>query len=281
MAPKWRQIQKLRFLLSYFFFKLIVPFEVHNDRWRLFVFEWSDFFQNLRNQFRTPVFDLSWQGAETVVTKFGSYKVRRGTQDITVISPSFERLDLNRMLKMADELSANGEKFTFLDIGANIGRYAVAVGNRAKGLAEIHAFEPDVKTFEILKQNMAFTPANLHQIGLSDVSGEAKLTVNTLRPWDQGLGNPNGVNVPLDTLDNRLKSAAPGGNLLIKMDVDGHELSVLAGAKNILQGRNIKLLIEDVCEREAIYKKLTEIGFQPVCKLTLYNSWWEMKAAPV
>ncbi|MGZ3721626.1 MAG: FkbM family methyltransferase [Bdellovibrionales bacterium] len=185
---------------------------------------------------------------------------------------------MNRMLDWVDELSRNGQRFTFLDIGANIGRYAVAVENRAGQSVEIHAFEPDLTNFVLLKKNIKGITSRLHPIGLSDAPGEANLRVNALRPWDQGLGDALGTTVTLDTLDHCLagNSKISLENLLIKMDVDGHELSVLAGAREVLKSSaNVRLLIEDVCDRNAIYQKLEEIGFRPLCKLTPYNSWWE------
>ena len=249
-------------------------FEVGNDRYKVFLFEWRDFFQNLFNAFRKPEFHLHWNGSEKLETKFGTYAVRRGTQDVTVVSPAFERLDMNRMLMTVDQMAAEG-RFLFVDIGSNIGRYAVAVAKRMSAQADVHVFEPDPTNLELLRQNLSFVEAHVHAVGLSESPGQANLLVNKNRPWDQEIGEI-GRSIILDTLDQCLGNYALD-RVVIKMDVDGHELSVLKGGrKTFSRIGHAVLLIEDVIQRDVLYKALTDIGFRPVCKLTPYNSWWEL-----
>ncbi|MCC2113072.1 MAG: FkbM family methyltransferase, partial [Hyphomicrobiales bacterium] len=60
-----------------------------------------------------------------------------------------EQPQIDRMLRIVDDWRPQ----VFLDIGANIGLYALRLA--AAGVAEIHAFEPVKATFDQLSQNIA------------------------------------------------------------------------------------------------------------------------------
>ena len=129
----------------------------------------------------------------------------------------------------------------FVDIGANIGSYTILAGGVSK--ARVTAIEPISTTFEYLKRNIALNGLGkrvcANQVGLSDKVGSLRFstdldTVNHVLAEGEDI---NSVEVPVTLLDDLIGGDVP---TLIKIDVEGHELSVLRGGDNTL--RNLRLL---------------------------------------
>lgn len=132
----------------------------------------------------------------------------------------------------------------FLDIGANLGAYSVSVGRMASR-PEVEAFEPSPDTFEELGRNLALNPdvrARLHNLALSDRAGEAPFE----RRLRFGPGNrigAAGAPVPVARLDDLLGADGPR-DAAVKIDVEGHERPVIAGARRFLAARAAYVQIE-------------------------------------
>lgn len=144
-------------------------------------------------------------------------------------------------------LSAFGGRGSFVDVGANIGAWSIT---GAKLFAQVHAFEPDRSLSTLLRSTM---PANVlvHPVALSDHSGMARLAVPfvngnevTSRASLESGANPGFSEVyrevELTTLDSyQLRDIA-----VIKIDVEGHEGSVLDGAAATIARERPTLIIE-------------------------------------
>jgi FkbM family methyltransferase len=176
---------------------------------------------------------------------------------------------------------------TIYDVGANIGQYALYAAQRLGGAARILAFEPEALNFAKLNRNIvlnnqvgtitayplavadttgpdtfhvkAFTAgASLHALGRSVTQGEVAFQPGNL----QGT-----MSVSLDDLVNRFAMPAPAH---IKIDVDGIEERIVAGAHDLLRETGLRtVLIEifnhgDVAGR--IHRAFDEAG------LTLSNA---------
>ncbi len=171
---------------------------------------------------------------------------------------------------------------TVLDIGANVGRFAVT----ARALfpeAHIYAFDPLEDCLEDASKAMggdrAFTPIN---VALGDspgsaifqrnaASGSSSLLQITRRHVDAypGTDATREVTVEVDTLDRvatRLTLALP---MLVKMDVQGFESQVLHGGKNTISQASVVLLetsFETLYDGQALfaelYESLTTWGFE-------------------
>ena len=126
-----------------------------------------------------------------------------------------------------------------LDVGANIGNHALAFATRA---AEVHAFEPAPTLCAVLRENVrqnALVNVWVHEVALSDARGTATLQVNltgnlgasSLEPCS-GEGQP--VEVRTLTGDAFVTQRGLGHVDLIKIDVEGHEDSVLRGLRQTL-----------------------------------------------
>ena len=129
-------------------------------------------------------------------------------------------------------------KDLFVDIGANCGLYSLIA---AKAGVPVLAVEPNRLNHLRLKQNIdhnGFANIQPHALALSDKPGRAALYgggegASLLRNWG-GMTNTYAQEVEVDTLDNLLASRSGLGDILIKIDVEGHELAVLSGARGLL-----------------------------------------------
>jgi len=144
---------------------------------------------------------------------------------------------------LAGQMSAGG---SFLDIGANIGSFALPVAARARRVVAIEA-HPGLA--EILRENVkANTLGNVEVI--ASAAGAAKGFVSfPVIPLDGelnygnigvGMGMDHLVSVPVVTID----AVAPKDTKFIKIDVEGYEVEVMKGAAATLKRTRPAWLVE-------------------------------------
>lgn len=133
----------------------------------------------------------------------------------------------------------------FVDVGANVGSYAVLGGTTG---ASVLAVEPLPATFRLLCRNIVVNTfaENIKalNIGFSDAPGTLHFTdhldtVNHVVPP----GTPDSCPVLVDTLDAICAERIPA---LIKIDVEGYEKEVLQGGAKTLQSPVLKALIVEL-----------------------------------
>ena len=129
------------------------------------------------------------------------------------------------------------------DIGAYIGFYAVAFAKRTGRAGKVVAFEPDPSNFSALRENISLnkveTRIELVNLAVADKKGQIKFSaegnsISSVAPDNK----PNaGKQIKVETvaLDEYFENRKVD---IIKIDVEGYELQVLRGAKNILQRRD-------------------------------------------
>lgn len=132
-----------------------------------------------------------------------------------------------------------------VDVGANIGNHSLFF---AQHFAQVWAFEPHPRTYQLLALNSQLAPAvRPFALGLSDRPGSAWI--------DQPEGNAGMASVSqapslgrfpctLSTLDEQWQQANCQSISLIKIDVEGHEVSVLQGALRVLNNDQPIVLLE-------------------------------------
>jgi len=143
---------------------------------------------------------------------------------------------------MLEAISANFPQNTVLDVGANIGNHSLYLA-KFTSATTIHAFEPMPRSFEHLSANMRRNGCEnviLHNVALSDSSGVAKMDFPD--PTNQGMAkiSEEGVEVQVIRLDDTNIEKVS----LIKIDVEGHELSVLRGGLETIRKNRPHLYIE-------------------------------------
>jgi FkbM family methyltransferase len=140
-----------------------------------------------------------------------------------------------------------------VDAGANEGGYAEELLGRLGDRVQLHCFEPGSQAFgELVRRLGARTNVELHRAALGDRAGTA-----TLHLYRQDTGHaslyerdvdyfPNesagSEDVEVTTLDTFAADSGLDRITFLKIDVEGHEVSVLEGARVLLRRGAVELV---------------------------------------
>ena len=147
-------------------------------------------------------------------------------------------------------LSTDGS--TIVDVGANIGIYTIELAREVGANGMVLAFEPSPDTFSRLERNLSINEMNnvkTFQVALSDKDSTidvflaADPAYSSCDP-DENLKTIDTCNVPCARLDTIWRDLDCPTVSVIKIDVEGMELSVLKGAELLLRMCKPVLLIE-------------------------------------
>lgn len=194
-----------------------------------------------------------------------------------VISGGFE----DHLKLISNEILKNTKDGIVLDIGANMGSYTIPLAAEHPHL-QIYSFEPQRVVFYQLCTNILLNRLDnifAYNQGISDSIWTKFLEVpdynnesnigafsveDDVRAKDYLVVTKGGLEqinaVPLDTM--QLKNIR-----LIKIDVEGHELAVLHGAKETLKFSNYPPILFEAWnnklsyKKEAVFKYLNDIGY--------------------
>jgi FkbM family methyltransferase len=167
------------------------------------------------------------------------------------------------------------ESRVILDVGANTGLFSLSAATLQTDV-EIHAFEPSPAVFSALERNVRANGLSdqilCHRVAVADWSGTTELHV-PLRTWasatlgKQGFRGNDGHIMPARTvtLDEYVARVRLSHVDLIKIDVEGAEHRVLAGARGVLGTHRPAVFCE--CLRDAsvaaINALLGEVDYTP------------------
>ena len=159
---------------------------------------------------------------------------------------------------------------TVVEVGANIGAHTLFLSQLVGDRGEVVAIEPQRIVYQTLCANLALnSTANVraYQVGVGDKMGEIVVPyTDPNQPHNFGgvsLGDGEGEQVPLITLDSlNLKRCD-----LLKLDVEGMECEVIAGAHDTLKRFKPIMYVEnDRREKSAqLIQMIHELG---------YRLWW-------
>jgi FkbM family methyltransferase len=139
-----------------------------------------------------------------------------------------------------------------LDIGAYLGQFSLVASRVMNGTGRILCLEPTPAVFEQLKRNIERNHCiNVEPIhaAVSDHEGEATFYVH-VGSNDQSSLHAAAVEeqvsyrVPLTTVDALVERAQLHALNLMKIDVEGHEISVLRGAENTIRRLRPAIVVE-------------------------------------
>lgn len=175
-----------------------------------------------------------------------------------------------------------------IDVGANAGQYATMLRRDVRFGGTILSFEPNPAVFAALEDTARRDPRwHVHNIALSDRDGEARFNImaadqfSSLNAPDAGLEPifaernrvARSVRVPcarLETILPDLPGARDAGAILLKMDTQGHDAVVMAGAAGVLERMSgvqtelaVRPLYEGATDYRAMIALLADAGFVP------------------
>ena len=142
-----------------------------------------------------------------------------------------------------------------IDVGANIGYFTAIMAQLAGTSGKIFSFEPVPENFSVLKLNAELASARGAQVtpihaAVSERHGTLRIVRREYSTYHQVGPNLNAVSndsVPCLCLDEDLPGLAAGRHIsFLKIDVEGHELSVLRGLRQSLETGRVRRLIVEV-----------------------------------
>ena len=131
----------------------------------------------------------------------------------------------------------------FVDIGAHLGEYAILASMLVKPAGCVHAFEPRPDFFQSLETNLrlnkcenvwACAEAVCKETGVADFELDPEPSKSALQFKNTEARGHEVIQVRTITLDYYFSHGDMARPNLIKIDVEGAELSVLQGARSLL-----------------------------------------------
>jgi FkbM family methyltransferase len=167
---------------------------------------------------------------------------------------------------------------TFIDVGANIGYFALLASTIVGPNGKVVAFEPVPPTLEKLRLNLSLNDAanvTVIDCAVSDSVG----VVRIYQPHDSNIGANSMRSSKLDAPSWDVRMATLSSELpqdlpvkLLKIDVEGAELKVLRGFTDHLQTASVPFVLCEVTESflrdlgdssRELFSLMASLGYQP------------------
>src|SRR5215469_6631118 len=161
---------------------------------------------------------------------------------------------------------------TIYDVGANVGFFSVIAARLLGPKGRVICFEPLPENFRQISHNAmlnGFTNIQVIEKALGNFDGEASFWTSGEPTWGKLVSTgktpdkmTGEIMVPVRRLDGIVADNGLPTPDVIKIDVEGAEADVLAGAVEILRRNRPALLIELHGTNAAVAKLLTELGYK-------------------
>lgn len=188
-----------------------------------------------------------------------------GVQDALKSLLNAYRVSRGRLVSTEPEFAKLGEWIkpgdTVIDVGANVGAYTLAMSRLVGPTGRVISFEPLLANFKLLTQNVAQARCQnvtLVNAAVSDRAATVRMVTPEFRGETRahiGVAGEAVLAVALDSWD--LPPVA-----LIKIDVEGHELPGLLGARQMLARDRPHLIVEENNANDTSVREfLTGLGY--------------------
>jgi FkbM family methyltransferase len=164
---------------------------------------------------------------------------------------------------------------TAVDIGANLGLVAMAMADAVGPGGRVEAFEPQPRFAALARRSAAlngFRHLTIHEMALGRVDGEVELHIPHDNMGRASINRCDGadevIRVPQRNAGAVLESLALGPVRLIKMDVEGYEPEVVAGAEAYLRDNPPDAFLVELNDYEGSFhqqpliRQLTNLGYR-------------------
>jgi len=217
--------------------------------------------------------------SQTLLFSYGLVN-KSGLLDVSIVRRMFIRAYFFYKTHFEDSIAPFLAQYTevvqggdIYDVGANIGYTANIFSRYTSGGAQVLAFEPDVRNFEMLNRTIFELGIQEKvvcvQAAVGDRQGEIKLWLNQTHhadhrvvpeSFDKSIDKKDQLaTVPLLTIDEYRKKNRSGQRVcLIKIDVQGYEAGVCRGMEQTLADFPDAVIIFEHSPFSA-----RELGFQP------------------
>lgn len=169
-----------------------------------------------------------------------------------------------RQIGLLTALAKHYKPEIFLDIGAHAGLYSVLVKTLCPAAA-VHAFEPDRTNLSQLRGNLFVNrldgDVHVHEFALSAADGTARFdSKSRVGRGTRRIAADGDMEIAVRRLDTVLSTT--GATVVAKIDVEGHEAQVVAGAQAFLAANRCLLQVETFPENEpALQSGLEGLGY--------------------
>jgi FkbM family methyltransferase len=215
---------------------------------------------------------FSWQirsriQEETIVPWFAGQRIV-GRKGMTGLTGSIYA-GLGEFEEMMLALHFLRKRDLFLDIGANVGSYAIL----ASGVcgATTWAFEPDPNTVRSLERNVAVNNleelVTVHELALGDSDADVAFTVGKDTANRVATTGERNVRIVRQQRLDALIGGAPYPIIMMKIDVEGYGEEVLRGAKVLVHNDCLKIIViewpTDATHEALSRHNFTRVSYEP------------------
>ena len=216
-------------------------------------------------------FDPEWEGRKVTVRLRDSdlaMEVTPGNRDIDLPLFQFGVYEMSGTRFVQAFLESG---MTFIDVGANSGYYSLLASRMVGQAGHVYALEPVDGPFLKLQRNIELNRVKnvtALQLAVGSRIGCSQLYSSNVDRND-GLGSlvpgadreARGQEVALSTLEEITGALSGGSAHLVKIDVEGTELDVLAGGQALLSRSGAPALLFESFSVESVCRLLTAFGY--------------------
>jgi FkbM family methyltransferase len=167
------------------------------------------------------------------------------------------------------ELAIHGPAVV-LDIGANVGHWTTCLA-RCFPASAVHAVEADPRTAATLRQIVRQHPnVTVHELAMQSASGKIRLhshenpLLSSLLKLDDASRATRTIEVQAVTLNAFVQRTLAACPVPIKIDTEGNDLQVLAGATSTLADERLRAIVMEFgfgpsSRRQVVVQKLLDV----------------------